>query len=98
MQTVLEVAIFGYILWLGLYLIARDIRAPLLRFAGLGALIYALMLALDLVYQSGIHASPLDRVSWPLPVLLSAFWCLAILNLAPLVLSSGYERFVLIGY
>ncbi len=43
----LATAVFGVAWWLGLYLIARDPRSPLLRRAGCGLLVYALALAVD---------------------------------------------------
>jgi hypothetical protein len=40
---------FGLAWWLGMYLIARDLRKPLLRRVGLGLLAYALALGFDLL-------------------------------------------------
>jgi hypothetical protein len=37
----LSVLVFAFALWLGLYLLARDPRKPLLRFTGLGLIAYA---------------------------------------------------------
>jgi hypothetical protein len=45
----LTTIVFGLAWWLGLYLLVRDPRNPLLRRAGLGLLIYALALAADLL-------------------------------------------------
>jgi len=45
----LEILIFGFAWWLGLYLLARNPARPLLRRAGLGLTIYALALAAALL-------------------------------------------------
>lgn len=42
---ILEILAYSLALWLGLYLIARDVSQPRLRYAGLGLLAYALSLA-----------------------------------------------------
>lgn len=52
MLTLTTVA-FAIAWWLGLYLIARDPRSPLLRRAGLGLLVYALALGADLLRTLG---------------------------------------------
>ncbi len=82
-QLILQTGIFCYVLWLGLYVLARNIRTPLMVFTAAGTLTYALMLAFDLVYQSGAAPELLSRISWPLPLLLSLFWVLATLALLP---------------
>jgi hypothetical protein len=43
---ILEVIMFGAVLWLGLYVIQRDLHNPVLRLAGTGIAAYALGLAL----------------------------------------------------
>lgn len=48
-RLVLEVITYSLTLWLGLYLIARNVKKTRLRYAGLGAVAYALGLALDLL-------------------------------------------------
>src|SRR5579859_428771 len=83
-QVILEVAIFCYVLWLGLYLIGRSSGTRFMIFTGAGALTYALMLACDLLYQADNSAPSsilLARLSWPLPIGLSALWVLATLAL-----------------
>lgn len=47
MMLALTVVAFGIAWWLGLYLLARDPRSPLMLRAGLGLLAYALALATD---------------------------------------------------
>ncbi len=83
MLLILEILIYGYALWLGLYLIARDVETRLLRYAGLGLLVYALMLASDILHESSDETTFFMRVGWPLPLWLSACWFLAILELLP---------------
>jgi len=46
-QLVLEILIYGFALWLGLYLIGRDLTDTRLRFAGAGLVAYAVGLGLD---------------------------------------------------
>jgi hypothetical protein len=82
-QLILQTGIFCYVLWLGLYLLARDVRTRVMAFAAAGSLTYALMLAFDLIDQSGPAPELLSRISWPLPLLLSLFWVLATLALLP---------------
>jgi hypothetical protein len=74
---VLQTVLFGYSLWLGLYLIARDPRLLLLQVAGAGALCYALMLALDLLEQTGDPPAGLQTFNWLLPAPLNLCWGLA---------------------
>ena len=47
--AILETITYGFILWLGLYLIARNPANPQLRMAGLGLIAYAVSLASDLL-------------------------------------------------
>lgn len=82
-QLILQTVIFCYVFWLGLYLLVRNVGTRLVVFTAAGTLTYALMLALDLIYQSGAALELLARISWPLPLLLSIFWVLAILALLP---------------
>src|SRR5437867_3812198 len=82
-RLILQTGIFCYVLWLGLYLLARDVRTRLMVFTAAGTLTYALMLAFDLIDQSGPEPELLSRISWPLPLLLSLFWVLATLALLP---------------
>ncbi|MBZ0098519.1 MAG: hypothetical protein K8F30_05520 [Taibaiella sp.] len=82
-MMVLQILIFGYVVWLGLYLIQRDVQTSLLRYAGLGLLVYGLMLAADVLQHPAKNDDLLIRLSWPLPLWLSAFWFLATLELAP---------------
>lgn len=97
-MIVLEILIFGYVVWLGLYLIQRDVQNTLLRYAGLGLLVYGLMLAVDILQKPAPDDTLLMRFGWPLPLWLSAFWFLATLELVPPETGFHFNaRFFLIG-
>jgi len=75
--TILETVTYSFILWLGLYLIARNPANPQLRLAGLGLIAYALSLASDLL--TAFAPTPtlsltLTRLHWPLLFLPGLFW------------------------
>lgn len=75
----LQLLIFGFSLWLGLYLLARDIQKPGLRFAGLGLVTYALGLAVMVLLREVPDFSAESGTLWRLiPLLLpSVFWMAA---------------------
>jgi hypothetical protein len=75
----LQLLIFSFTLWLGLYLLARDMQKPGLRFAGLGLITYALGLALTTLLQEIPEFTAIGAAWWrPLPLLLpSVFWLAA---------------------
>jgi hypothetical protein len=76
---------FAVAWWLGIYLIARDPRKPLLRRAGLGLLAYALALAADLLRAVSPEAQqePLARLHTLLVFLPALLWTGATLLLLP---------------
>ncbi|RME43013.1 MAG: hypothetical protein D6791_16460 [Chloroflexi bacterium] len=81
-----EVVIYGFALWLGLYLIARDLASPRLRLAGLGLVAYALGLAGDILARHAptpVLALRLTRLGWPLLFLPALLWSGATLYLLP---------------
>jgi hypothetical protein len=82
-QLILQTGIYCYVLWLGLYIVARNTRTRLMVCTAAGTLTYGLMLAFDLLYQARAAPELLSRISWPLPLLLSLFWVLATLALLP---------------
>ncbi len=76
----LQILVYSFTLWFGLYLVARDLKKPGLRYAGLGLISYAFALALSMLLQDTIETS-----AWAyLPVMLpSVFWMAATLYLVP---------------
>lgn len=73
----LQVLVYSFTLWFGLYLLARDWHKPGLRFAGLGLVTYALGLAVTAL----VDTSPAWRM---IPILLpSVFWMAATWHLLP---------------
>ena len=48
-ELVLQIIAFGLALWLGLYLLSRNLTDRRLLLAGLGLIVYAIGLALDLL-------------------------------------------------
>lgn len=76
---------FGFALWLGLYLLARDARQPLLRNAGLGLGAYALALAGATLFELSSTSLQIatSRALLALLVLPPIFWSLAMISLLP---------------
>jgi hypothetical protein len=77
---VIHILVFGFTLWFGLYLLARDPRKPALRYAGLGLAAYALAIALDLLAS---YEPALGRWRLMVALLPSAFWFGVSLSLLP---------------
>ena len=64
-QLVLQIGLYGLALWLGLYLIARDVGSLRLWLAGLGLVTYAIGLALDILSQYALSGeSSLSLFIW----------------------------------
>ncbi len=83
-MLVSEILIYGLALWLGLYLIGRDVANPRLRFAGLGLIAFALGLANDVLATQAPTPSiglSLMRMGAPLLFLPGLFWFSAALHL-----------------
>jgi hypothetical protein len=89
MQPILltiNILTFGFALWLGLYLLARNPAKALLRYAGLGILAYALSLAAEILSESapGIAITAALLLMQQFLVLLPAvFWAGALFQLLP---------------
>jgi hypothetical protein len=84
MLLAIEVAAFAFTTWLGLYLIQRSPADPRLRFAGFGALAYALALAVDVLAENAPSiqaAAPWARVRGLLLFAPALFWAIAIFHL-----------------
>jgi hypothetical protein len=83
---ILEISIFGFTFWLGLFLVARDFSRALLRWAGLGLIIYALGVAGHVLQShapSPELAARLARYSQPLLFLPPVFWSVTTVYLLP---------------
>jgi hypothetical protein len=83
---IIYILTFGFALWFGLYLLARNPAKPLLRYAGLGLVAYALSLAADMlsVYATDIASIAALVLAQQFLVLLPAmFWTGALLQLLP---------------
>lgn len=79
------IPIYSLALWLGLYLVRRDPRSPLLLLTRLGLVAYALALACDLLagVTSPDAALVLLRLRWPLLLLPALCWTGALIYLLP---------------
>lgn len=82
---IIEILIYTLVLWLGLYLIQRDLSNPRLRLAGLGLIAYALSLGSGLLvrYASPELAWSIARIHWSLLFLPAIFWFGATIYLLP---------------
>lgn len=80
----LPILIYTFTLWLGLYLIARDPRKPLLVFTGLGLIAYALIMPVDILTRPPFPQSNfLQRLHVPLLFAPGLCWLGAALHLLP---------------
>ncbi|MFN8502731.1 hypothetical protein [Kouleothrix sp.] len=81
-----DVVTFGLAWWLGLYVLVRNPRKPLLRRAGLGLLLYALALAAATLSRAagpGFAGAALARLHWLLIFFPALLWSGALLQLLP---------------
>ncbi|MDP9371815.1 MAG: hypothetical protein M3Q65_05055, partial [Chloroflexota bacterium] len=81
-----EIVLYGFALWLGLYLIGRDPRGPRLRLTGLGLVAYALALACDILGNHIVApetARAVGGVQWALLALPALCWAGAMIDLLP---------------
>jgi hypothetical protein len=81
-----DVVTFGLAWWLGLYLLTRDPRKPLLNRAGIGLMIYALALAADTLSRAAPApglAGALARLHWGAIFLPALWWSGVLLLLLP---------------
>lgn len=75
--------VFSLSWWLGLYLVARDPRKPVLVLAAVGLLSFAAVVALDAVrLTSGSHADVLSRIEVYLVIVPGVAWFAVLLELA----------------
>ena len=82
-SLILQITLFAFTLWLGLYLIARDRDKPVLLFTGLGLVAYALGLALDSLSAFAADTTLLERVRWPLWFAPALLWYAASAHILP---------------
>ncbi|MCP4598957.1 MAG: hypothetical protein GY847_00175 [Proteobacteria bacterium] len=83
---VIEIIIYSFVLWLGLYLVGRNSANPRLWLAGMGLVAHALSTATGLlvVYAPIPEISlNLARVHWPMLFLPAIFWFGAMVYLLP---------------
>ena len=80
-ELILQIIAFGLALWLGLYLLSRNLTDRRLLLAGLGLIFYAIGLALDLLAR---FAPESWWVVWQRPFLYlpALFWLLLLIQLA----------------
>jgi len=79
----MSAVVFGLSWWLGLYLLARDPRKPVLVLAALGLTSFALVVALDAVRVTrGPHSALLSQLEVYLVVVPGVAWCAVLLELS----------------
>lgn len=82
-MAAMSAVVFGLSWWLGLYLLARDPRKPVLVLAALGLTSFALVVALDAVRTTvNGHADLLNRLEVYLVVVPGVAWCAVLLELS----------------
>ncbi|BCI86140.1 hypothetical protein NIIDMKKI_13460 [Mycobacterium kansasii] len=82
-MAALSAAVFTLSLWLGLYLLARDPRKPVLVLAATGLCGFALVVALDAVRTTSVgHAALLSRLEIYLVAVPGVAWLAVLLELA----------------
>jgi hypothetical protein len=82
-MAALSAVVFTLSGWLGLYLLSRDPRKPVLVLAAIGLCGFALVVALDAVRIASLtHAGPLSRLEIYLVALPSVAWFAVLIELA----------------
>ncbi|OBI99325.1 hypothetical protein A5660_03720 [Mycobacterium alsense] len=82
-MAALSAVVFTLSLWLGLYLLRRDPRKPVLALAALGLCGFALVVALDAVRMSGVtHNGLLSKVEVYLVAVPSVAWFAVLVELS----------------
>jgi hypothetical protein len=81
----MQTAFYTFTLWLGVYLIARDLTSARLRWAGLGLAAYALTIGLELLATQAVGEAKdlLFRLHWSAMVLPPTLWAGAVFELIP---------------
>lgn len=81
---ILQVVVYGFALWLSLYLLTRNLQSQHLRYASLGLLSYALVVLGDVLYRHAPNSDTaewLARLSQPIVIFPALFWFLTLLYL-----------------
>src|ERR1700712_1265298 len=78
----MSAVVFGLSWWLGLYLLARDPRKPVLFLAAIGLTSFAAVVALDAVRHLSVHATALSHVEVYLVVVPGVAWFAVLLELS----------------
>ncbi|HTX96261.1 MAG TPA: hypothetical protein VME67_16185 [Mycobacterium sp.] len=82
-MAALSAVVFTLSGWLGLYLLARDPRKPVLVLAAIGLCGFAMVVALDAVRTAGVtHAGLLSRIEIYLVVVPSVAWFAVLIELS----------------
>ncbi|MDT5067108.1 MAG: hypothetical protein QOK02_3263 [Mycobacterium sp.] len=82
-MAAMSAVVFGLSWWLGLYLLARDPRKPVLVLAAIGLMSFAVVVALDAVRVTGsLHADLLSRIEVYIVVIPGIAWCAVLLELS----------------
>ncbi|MDT5010279.1 MAG: hypothetical protein QOH57_1896 [Mycobacterium sp.] len=81
-MAALSALVFTLSWWLGLYLLARDPRKPVLALAALGLTSFAVVVALDAVRLSSGHADLLSRVEIYLVAIPAIAWFAVLVELS----------------
>ncbi len=76
-----SIFVYGVALWLGFYLIGRDLKSPRLALTGFGLIAYALAVASSLLGNTVLPS--LASVTWPLLFLPALFWTGTLVYLLP---------------
>ena len=81
---ILQVIVYGFALWLGLYLLTRDFSNLHLRYASLGLMSYALLVMGNVLYEHAPNSTAAEwfaRLSLPLVISPALFWFMTLLYL-----------------
>ncbi|MDT5288248.1 MAG: hypothetical protein QOG79_644 [Mycobacterium sp.] len=82
-MAAMSAVVFGLSWWLGLYLLARDPRKPVLVLAAIGLLSFAIVVALDAVrVTGGPHTELLSRIEVYIVVVPGIAWFAVLLELS----------------
>jgi hypothetical protein len=80
-MAAMSAVVFGLSWWLGLYLLARDPRKPVLVLAAIGLTSFAVVVALDAIRVTVAHAAALSQIEIYLVVVPGVAWFAVLLEL-----------------